>query len=815
MGNDSRISIGLPNLANGVSQQAPNLRLTSQGQTQQNLYSSLVQGLVKRPPTTHVAKLMDGTGGEADMLAHFIDRGDSERYTVLFGDSTVNIYSIADGTEYPVYAPSGLTYLSVTNTAREDIRAVSLADYTMVTNKQQVVAMDTTETLVPEPVATAYVWVKRGNYSTSYVINVAGTNYSITTAAPTTTSPTFVATETIATSLVAALGPLGALGYTVTQVGGSGTTGSLIKIVKNDGASFTFGVSDSFSSAALVGLKVNISSREDLPDVGEDGMWFRITGASKDADDDYYVRYNDNSGAYKGIWEEYRGWNQYNSFDATTMPHRLVRYFVTGTEAGALATWISGEGLLVGEIYFLFDVAEWEDRTVGDETTAEQPSFVGRTISDVFFHSTRLGVLSGEWFFLSRISQFFDFWPSTVQQTLDDGPITASTGQITGLHSAVPWNNALLTFSERSQFQLTSNGALTPSSAKADEATTFDASADSHPVASGPNVYFSSDREPFSVVREYFISDDGVSNDAANITGHVPEFIPAGIFDMSASSNEDTLLLLTTGQRDTIYNYKYYWAGRDKLQSSWSEFVLEGATLIGINFFRENVYIVTLRDGDVYLEYFPLQAFAVDTGLTYLVHLDRKCTVTGSYNSGTDVTTFTLPYEEDVNTNLTVVLGEDFTTNKGAPIETGLRPTSSSLTLSGDVSAGPVFIGKTYESRYTFSPFYVRTGDDTNSALLTGVFQVQELVVDYSDSGDFFVETSVDGRDDSIERQSGILGSPAYKIGEVFVESGTGKYGVQASSDTFEISLVNDSPFPSQWLNAEVIGTYDSLQRRI
>jgi hypothetical protein len=804
---DSRLSIGIPNLFNGVSQQASNLRLTSQAATQTNLFSSLVRGLVKRPPTTHIKRLIDsGNNDNSGLFTHFADRGDTEKYLFLMGHQSLKVFSKTDGTEYPVYSPNGLTYLTVTNTARDDFRAVSLADYTIVTNRNTIVTMDSTETLAPIPDNTAYVWVKRGNYGTAYVVNIAGTNYTYTTADPLATDPTYVATDEIAAGIVTAIGALA--GYTISR------NGSLVKIVKASGT-FTFAVSDSYASEALIGLKVNVARREDLPDVGEDGMSFKIIGASNDSDEAYYVKYSSNSGQYRGVWEETRGWNQYNKFAPSTMPHKIVRYYVTGTEAGALDTWITNTGLDTGDVYFLFDRLTWNDRLVGDETTAKTPEFVGSTITDVFFHATRLGLLSGEWLFLSRTGDFFNYWPKTVRQALDDGPISVSTGQITGLHAAVPWNSALLVFSGRNQYQVTSNGALTPTSAKADEATTFDSSPLSHPVASGPNVYFSSTRTPFSVVREYFISDDGVSNDAVNITGHVPEYIPAGVFQMAASSNEDVLMVLTTGQRDSIYLYKYYWSGRDKLQSSWSTFQFLGATILGIHFFGENISMVLLREGDVYLEELPIQVYSVDSGLPYLVRLDRKCSVTGVYNGTTNKTTFTLPYEEAVATQLAVVLGSAFVGRAGAPILIGERPTVTTLTLNGDITAGPVFIGKLYESKYTFSPFYIRAEDEAKSAILTGKLTIQELVVTYDLSGDFRFEVDIEGRDTYVQRKTGYLGSGDYKIGEVFLDSGIAHCGVQALNTDVTVSLINDSPFPSRWLNGEVIATYDSIQRRI
>jgi len=388
---DERISMGIPNLFNGISQQAPNLRLTSQAAVQTNLYSSLVRGLVKRPPTTHIAELRATAADDA--YIHWIDRDNTERYAVFLLDQDIEVYDTADGSEIPVYSPNGLTYLDVT-TPRTEFRAVSIADYTIIVNTTKTVAMDATEVAENAPVDEAYAWVKRGNYGTNYVITVDGSTYTETTPNPGTTSPTYYPTDTIATNLAAKVNANA--NFTATA------TGSVIKIVKTGGATFTFGVSDSFGGDALIGLKIDVGAKEDLPDTGIDGMSFRITGASRNAEDDYYVRYNTNSGEYKGVWEEYRGWDQSNVFDATTMPHRLVRYFVDGTETGALATWITGQGLSNGEPYFLFDQVEWDDRLVGDDTTAPIPEFVGRKISDVYFFNSRLGFLSEEWIFLSR-----------------------------------------------------------------------------------------------------------------------------------------------------------------------------------------------------------------------------------------------------------------------------------------------------------------------------------------------------------------------------------------------------------------------------
>ena len=71
----ARITGSIPNLFNGVSQQTPALRLPTQGTEQLNLYPSLVQGLVKRPPMEIVNDDIKSTHLSKYGTAHLIDRG--------------------------------------------------------------------------------------------------------------------------------------------------------------------------------------------------------------------------------------------------------------------------------------------------------------------------------------------------------------------------------------------------------------------------------------------------------------------------------------------------------------------------------------------------------------------------------------------------------------------------------------------------------------------------------------------------------------------------------------------------------------------
>ena len=77
------LTTSVPNLVQGVSQQPDNLRFPGQAETQVNAFSSVVDGLNKRPHTEHIAKLTTNTI-EDDALVHFIDRDEHNKHVVVF-----------------------------------------------------------------------------------------------------------------------------------------------------------------------------------------------------------------------------------------------------------------------------------------------------------------------------------------------------------------------------------------------------------------------------------------------------------------------------------------------------------------------------------------------------------------------------------------------------------------------------------------------------------------------------------------------------------------------------------------------------------
>jgi hypothetical protein len=137
------ISSSIPNLVNGVSQQPAALRLASQCEQMVNCMPSPVEGLKKRPPAQHLAKLFSGSAGANRPFTTIVDRDGAIRYLVLILDNDIKVFGL-DGSVKTVNKPDGTSYLDVTGEPSSTFRTASVADYMFIVNREKTTAMAAT-----------------------------------------------------------------------------------------------------------------------------------------------------------------------------------------------------------------------------------------------------------------------------------------------------------------------------------------------------------------------------------------------------------------------------------------------------------------------------------------------------------------------------------------------------------------------------------------------------------------------------------------------------------------------------------------------
>lgn len=713
-------------LFNGVSQQPAALRLPSQCEEQVNGYASVADGLTKRPPTEHLAKLQGTAVGDA--FIHIINRDVTERYAVVITDGALKVFALATGAPQTVVYEAASTYLAlpVGALASESFEVVTVADYSFIVNKTVTVAQQATGTATP-------LNYGRWFFPTNWKLADDSTRYYYPT----------------------------------------------------------------------VGIdKGKVQTMADLPKADDpsppvEGWFYEIAGADETGFSRFFVIYK------SGVWVETHEANQSIGLNETTMPHALVR---------------ESDG------FFHLREFGWIPRLFGDSISNPLPSFVGKTITDLGFHKNRLVVSSGENITFSGAGDYGNFFRNTVTQLLDSDvvDVAVSTQSVAEINYVLPAENGLMFFSDQHQFTLNVDQLLTPATVSVDVATSYEMNPHVKPINVGQDVYFVTETGDFSRIREYTLGNgDVVETDATDITAHVPRYLPKNVFRLAGNSNEDLMLVLSSDAPNSVYPYKFFYSGGDKVQSAWSrwDFATDDV-ILDIEMLNNKIYFIVERADGVFLETMNVQATDFPLALTFDILLDRRYLFAGgdkSYDATN--TTFTLPYA------LTAAEQADFRLVQGDGSNAGrlLDPDnyvwvdSSHVKYVGNWTAVEVYGGLNYTFTYTLSQQFHRQRD--NTAITTGRYQLRTVTIVFEDMA--FFKTVVDpygtGTESVTEEvvTAGLntftgktLGTTSLTLGSPTFENGTYDFQIYGNSQVASIQIINDVPFGGKLVSATVEGFY-------
>lgn len=656
----SLIRTSVPNLISGVSQQADSFKLTTQAYEQINAVSSVVDGLIKRPSTSllteinfnqpaGVATYPYGASGNAvypklTPLKYFtISSGEfTDYFGIVFNnpatsDKTLKIFDLAGNEKNVLYYGNNQTAINsyfsslTTETLGNNIKSLSIADYTFLVNSAKTTALSAdlstkaTAGFGGTQVNQGMVVVKTGytgnnrqrpSGEISWSVQVIGTNDVLYVQASGTSTewnpdsaslggtPSVIATD-IATKL-----SNGVQNNAWTAGGRIASFGSNVYI-QHSSLDFKIIVNDGYAGTIFYSVKDDVQSFSDLPIIAPHGFIAKITGIPESDGDEYYVKHDSNyTGAFlvggsatspvgifavnEGTWSETGGPNIQYKLDSATMPHAIVKLdsnnFLFTPLNGATATYTLGGGSSGTKAY---TAPSWGSRDSGDLESNPNPSFIGKTINNLFFFKNRLGFLAGESVIMSEAGEFFNFFKASTAQVLDSDPIdiTSSTTEIGTLYHAVPFYDRVVLFADGIQFSLQSDGEMTTRSVSLQQSTSFNVDVTAEPVAIGNKIYFSYRKTDYSGVQEYFINPNTILLDGNDISANVPSYLNGGISKFAGSDISSVLLCLGDTKPHEVGVYKFFYSGDEKVQSAWSKWSF------GIN---NNVKLAYIKRDKIY-----------------------------------------------------------------------------------------------------------------------------------------------------------------------------------------------------------------------
>ena len=791
----SLVSYNIPNLVQGVSQQPDAQRDPSQGEIQINGMSSIVEGLRKRDPSETLALVSNSDFG--DCFIHEVLRDNTEEYLAVITSSSIKVFDL-DGAEQTVSAPSGYSYLSNVTDAKSQIRAVTIADYTFITNTLKVPAMtsDTAPTVARPATNEALIWVRAATYGQTYRVNVNGTEVTVTTAvAPVVSDGSSVtenriSSEDIAQNIINGFSSLSGVSFA--------RSGAVIHVTSS--SAITISVTDARSGADISAIFNKVQAFTELPTVAPTGYQVTIEGDPGNSFDDYHVSFLPKSGTFgEGTWSETVKPGDKYKINKDLMPHLLIRLpngtFYFGPANGTTQNTVV--------------IPTWGERISGDTTTAPDPSFIGYAINDIFIYKNRLGFLADENVILSRVRSFFDFFPETVTAVLDTDPIdvVASNNRVSVLKYAVPYQDELILFSSQYQFRFNAaETVLTPATAQITVLTQFEIDTNVRPQLAGGGIIFTQANGDFSQFREFSVRGAGtaLTADAQDLSGYVSAFVPSSIHKVTVNDTSNALFAVSnkTGFKDRIYVYKYFvrssGSSVERAQSSWSYWDFAGADeILQILCVRETLFCLVRYGTKIYLERMPAQDRSPEppAGSPYPLLLDRRVSTetetptamrvaNGTYNANTQTTTWTLPYTAVTTTQA----WSGFSSSSTGGVLLSTITSGTTMVANGDWRNKPIYFGEAYEFRYRFTRFklYKEIGGGKAAANVERT-QVRHAKLRYHETAYFDIEVTAERRDTSTYKFDGtVLG-----VRESLVTSTLPAGGYSSDDDRYKEGVFN------------------------
>ena len=839
----SLVSYSIPNLAQGISQQPDAQRDPSQAEIQINGMSSIVEGLRKRDCSETIGLVSNSTFG--DCFIHSILRDKIEEYLAVISSSSIKVYDL-DGTEKTVNPVSGAyNYLSTITDAKTQLRAVTIADFTFITNTLKVPAMTTdTAPVVARPTThEALIWVRAATYGQTYRVNINGTEVTVQTAvAPVVASGSSVtenriSSEDIATNIINGFSSLSGVSFA--------RSGAVIHVTSN--SAITIAVSDARSNADITAIFDKVQAFTELPTIAPSNYQVTIEGDPTNAFDDFHVSFAPKSGTFgEGTWSETVKPGDKYKIDINTMPHLLVA-LPDGTFFFGPANGSTQSGSING-VAWEVKIPSWGERIAGDTETAPDPSFIGNPINDIFIYKNRLGFLADENVILSRVRSLFDFFPETVTAVLDSDPIdvVASNNRVSILKYAVPYQDELILFSSQYQFRFNAaETVLTPATAQITVLTQFEIDTNVRPQLAGGGIIFCQANGDFSQFREFSVRGAGtaLTADAQDLTGYVSAYVPSSVFKITVNDTSNALFALShkTGFKDRIYVYKYFLrsgsGGVERAQSSWSHWTFAGADeILQVLCIRETLFCLMRYGTKVFLEKIPVQDRSPEppSGSPYPLLLDRRVSTTnetptamrvasGTYNANANTTTWTLPFAAAATTQ--AWSGFHTTFNGGVLLST--ITSGNTMTASGNWAGAPIFFGESYEFRYRFTKFklYKEIGGGKAAANVERT-QVRHAKLRYHETAYFDIEVTAERRDTAVYKFDGtVLASRISQIGSALpngydpdddrYKEGVFSVPIMSRGERCNVEIKNDTPHPCKFSTCEWVALITGKARAL
>lgn len=850
-------------LVQGISQQPGHLRLPGQGETQENGWSSPVEGLTKRNPAMlqlvfltqelknfYLEMFRLGTETYSFLIAPASNYDTSKELTLTVRNNNgTGVIPKVHGTGLSVNSTTGV--VTIKNTSylwaepksgddpalfqRYSLINTATGDGSLL-NRSKTTAMASDKTAAREN--NGIVFVQAVQYQVKYSLTLThdGTSTEVT---PVSTPSATDDNNVISTSAVAKQ-----LTDNINSISGWNATQSdyVIEVWRSDKTPFSMSMDDGRANILARAFTDKVGTLAELPVRAPNDYLVNVESDPNTAVDDRWLKFStlDGSDIGEGAWAEAPAPGIEYKLNAETMPYHVRREGLNDIWIGPCdgSTQTSG-----GKSY---EFPEWGERTTGNTETVPNPDIIGKEIHDHVYFRERYVLAGGDVVQFSEIGDAYNFFQDSVLGITDqDGFAVICASEIASdLQWILPIDETLLIWSVSSQFQVRSadSEALTASTALVVRLSNIVMNEMVKPKLAAAKVLFSTNEYGYTHVREYdFFSNRqarlglnlGGSND---VTLNLPKYIKGMITHWDVSEAADYAVARTPDDTKALYVYKYQWsaasAGLQKVQASWSRWTF-GGEVQWVKFMENDLWLVLTYPDRTELQILKADEL-VNPEREMAILLDRQLlfpevnsnaittdNITFTYDKLDNVTTFTLPFAAPAGSKIQAVtrFSEAGTTDEGLFLgET--TDTTLRCTQPGDWTKASISFGEPYQFKYEFNKAYIPERNQANNRLvgkLTGRTQLLTWEIHHRDSGYYQIRVKRNNRsDDSVStfraRSTGVMNNKLDTEQNV-LDTGTFRVPVYSRNTDCSISVESSSWLPVTVSSASWEGTYSDRSK--
>ena len=466
---------------------------------------------------------------------------------------------------------------------------------------------------------------------------------------------------------------------------------------------------DVIDTQTMNGFTDNVTTFDRLPYQCSNGMLVKVANTDSSDEDDFFVVFRgDNGNDGIGIWEETVAPDIFIKFDASVMPHQLVR---------------NQDGT------FTASEINWTSMPSGNYDTNPPPAFIdfddptsataGQPINKMLLFRNRLVFLSQENVSTSQAGGFgpsgFDLFADSVISISPQDPIqvAASSNQPAVLYDGLEINNGLVLFGETQQYLLSSEDSavgLSQETVKLSSIGNFLYDKQIRPVMMGTTVAFTNMGGTSFRLFEMSNIDLQGQPYADELSKVVQLMLPNNLISV-ANSMEGNLLVFATDdftRKNEVWGFRYYTVGEERKQQAWFRWTLPGEILYH-TIMRDTYFAVCRVNGQNKILAFDVKE-TQNTALLddkYRVHMDHRVTIKYTdvtYNSSTRTSSFDLTGFTDGSQQIYAYNLDD---GWYKPVTVDFTSNPPVATVDGKWNDDDFIVGYLFEMRVVIPRFYV------------------------------------------------------------------------------------------------------------